>query len=183
MWAGQPAPDEVELAVASGNFSCVRSQSCEVLWKHNANCLNGPRIHFPRSVRSPLAVGATPLQRNRHVRTGRSALVPAHSRGCSSGQRWILTPMCVNVSGKLRSCDGNDLYIYCHFTRASLPALVPTSVRLRFCENARLRTTSPAPVSETELKQRDWDKGRLLSGCLHCVPLRWLALSHSVCLK
>lgn len=46
--------------------------------------------------------------------------------------------------------DGHELYIYCHFFffKGWLPALVPTSVLLCFCENATLRTTSLVPVSE-----------------------------------
>lgn len=87
-----------------------------------------------------------------HV-TGRSALVSAQGRGCSSRQGWILTLMCVNVSGKLRRVGWTWViyllsFFFFFFFKGWLPALVPTSVRLRFCENATLRTTSLVPVSE-----------------------------------
>lgn len=77
--------------------------------------------------------------------------------------------------------DGNELYIYCHcFFRHCSQLFIPTSVRL-CCSKKTPRWGQVSPRS-SELKQRDWDKGRL-SGCSHRVPVRWLALSHSVCLK
>lgn len=59
---------------------------------------------------------------------------------------------CVSMSAESwGGWDGHELYIYCHFFfffKGWLPALVPTSVLLCFCENATLRTTSLVPVSE-----------------------------------
>lgn len=38
------------------------------------------------------------------------------------------------VEGEKKKNVRHELYVYCHFFKGWLPALVPTSVLLRFCE-------------------------------------------------
>lgn len=87
-----------------------------------------------------------------------------------------LTLMCVNVSRKLRGGKKNvrhELYVYCHFFKGWLPALVPTSVLLRFCkmpscaqrawlrQEMALRVLTPCPSPLT----------RTVTFCVFKVPL------------